>query len=186
MRSLIMTGRRAVLRFAVVAGLALAASPAWAIAVSCQAFMTALQTKVPDLKPQFIRPVVVSRGAALFGSEVRDLITNLRIDGQLFCDGDRFVRFEMKVHAPFAPKLNAGAHRIQLAAASFKLQWPPAKTSRILKSMRLAAADRLRASAERGDVFISGKIEEHAGTRGDVAMVWTRSDRSFILVEYRP
>ncbi len=160
--------------------------PAQAIAVSCQAFMSQVQKSVPDLKPQFVRPVVVARRGALFGNEVRDLITNLRLDGQLFCDGDRFVRFEMKMHAPFAASLTRGAARIELAAASFKLQWSSSRTARVLADMRLAAADRLRAAAQRDDVFFSGKVEEHAGEAGDVAMVWTRSDRTFILVEYRP
>ena len=148
--------------------------------------MDHVQKAVPDLTPQFIRPVVVSRGAALFGSEVRDLITSVRIDGQLFCDGDRFVRFEMKIHAPFESKVSKAADRIQLSTAAFKLQWPVAKTAKTLRQMRVDAAEYMRASAQRGDVFVSGKIEEHAGTAGDVAMVWTRSDRTFILVEYRP
>ena len=120
------------------------------------------------------------------GAEVRDLITKLRIDGQLFCDGDRFVRFEAKIHAPFAPSLQRGFERLQTVAASFKLQWPDSRTTATLRRMQRNAAEYLRASAERGDVFIAGKVEEHAGEAGDVALVWTRSDRSFILVEYRP
>ncbi|MCC2097596.1 MAG: hypothetical protein KDJ29_11935 [Hyphomicrobiales bacterium] len=170
----------------IAAGLALVAGPAGAATVSCKAFMTHMQTRVADLKPQFVRPVIVSRGGALFGNEVHDLITNLRVDGQLFCDGDRFVRFEMKVHAPFAAKLLTGAHRIELAAASFKMRWPENKAAATLRRMRANAAEYLRASAQRGDVVVSGKIEEHAGEAGDVALVWTRSDRTFILVEYRP
>jgi len=171
---------------AFAAAIVIGAAPAHAASISCKGFMENLQAKVPDLKPQFVRPVIVSRGGALFGNEVHDLITNLRVDGQLFCDGDRFVRFEMKVHAPFAAALQRGAERIEVAAASYKLRWPQAKVAATLRRMRSDAAEYLRASAQRGDVFVSGKIEEHAGEAGDLALVWTRSDRTFILVEYRP
>ena len=43
------------------------------------------------------------------------------------------------------------------------------------------AAEYLRASQERGDIFISGKVDRHAG-RGEIGVVWTLSDRSFIIV----
>lgn len=179
---------KAVLSVALLSVLALFATttPGHAIAVSCQVFMEHLQKAVPDLAAQFVRPVVVSRGTAVPGAEVRDLITNLRIDGQLYCNGDRFVRFEAKIHAPFAGKLVSGFERVEHAAAQFKLQWSSAKTASTLRRMRADAAEYMRASAERGDVFVSGKIEEHAGEAGDVAIVWTRRDRSFIIVEYRP
>lgn len=163
-----------------------ASAPAHAIAVSCEAFMKHLQNSAPELAPQFVRPVVVSRGNLAPGTEVRDLITRLRIDGQLFCDGDRFVRFEAKIHAPFEAALQRGFDRLQHVSTQFKLQWPDAKTAATVRRMRRDAAEYMRASAERGDVFIAGKVEEHAGEAGDVAMVWTRLDRTFILVEYRP
>lgn len=185
-RVMIAAARHLLTGLAVAAGLALAVAPANAAPVSCKGFMENLQAKVPDLKPQFVRPVIVSRGGALFGNEVHDLITNLRVDGQLFCDGDRFVRFEMKVHAPFAAALQRGAARIEVAASTYKLRWPQSKAAATLRRMRSDAAEYLRASAQRGDVFVSGKIEEHAGEAGDLALVWTRSDRTFILVEYRP
>lgn len=148
--------------------------------------MKHLSRAAPDLGVQFVRPVVVSRGNLAPGAEVRDLITKLRVDGQLFCDGDRFVRFEAKIHAPFDVALQRGFDRLQLIAAAFKLQWPDGKTGSTLRRMRQEAAEYMRASAERGDVFISGKVEEHAGEAGDVALVWTRLDRTFILVEFRP
>ncbi|MGE3245974.1 MAG: hypothetical protein AB7F96_18000 [Beijerinckiaceae bacterium] len=162
------------------------ASSGAALAASCQAFMDNMQRQAVGLAPQFVRPVVVSRGSVVPGAEVRDLVTNHRIDGQLFCDGDRFVRFEAKIHAPFDSKLQGAFEKVQAVAVGFKMNWSAAKTNSVLRRMAREANEYLRASAERGDVFISGKVEEHAGEAGDLAVVWTRSDRSFILVEYRP
>lgn len=180
-------GRIALAVIGASAGAALlASSAAHARVVSCQVFMQTLQRAVPELAPQFVRPVIVSRGALTPGMEVRDVITKLRIDGQLFCNGDRFVRFEAKIHAPFKPALARGFHRIQAAATAFKTGWSAGKTNAMLARMRSDAAEFMRASAQRGDVFVSGKVEHHAGEAGDIGIIWTRSDRSFILVEYRP
>lgn len=178
--------KRIVLTIAAVLGLFTLAQPAFAITVSCKGFMDHVQRKLSDIKPQFVRPVMVSRSAQRFGNEVRDMITTLRIDGQVYCDGDRFVRFEARIHAPFVPSLRRGFERLQVAAASYKLRWSESRAAQTLNRMERDAAEYLRASAERGDAFVSGKIEEHAGEAGDVALVWTRTDRSFILVEYTP
>lgn len=171
---------------ACISAVTLVPAPVFALTISCQAFMAHLQKSTPDLSPQFIRPVVVTRGSVAPGAEVRDLITKLRIDGQLFCNGDRFVRFEAKIHAPYNAALQRGYERIQVVAAAFKMQWPEARALRQVRSLHAQAADRIRASIQRGDVFVSGKVELHAGQAGDVGVVWTRSDRAFILVEYRP
>ena len=46
----------------------------------------------------------------------------------------------------------------------------------------MEAAEYLRASRERGDVFVAGKTERRAGKDGDIAVFWTETERTFILV----
>ena len=43
------------------------------------------------------------------------------------------------------------------------------------------AAEYLRASIERGDVFLAGKTEYHEDG-SDLGMIWTKTDRTFIIV----
>ena len=52
--------------------------------------------------------------------------------------------------------------------------------------MTAEAADYLRGSAEREDFSVAGKVERHAGEAGDIGLIWTKTDRTFILVEYTP
>ncbi len=168
----------------VIAMLALPVAQAAAQSSSCEGFMTHMQKALPDLDPKFVRPVIVSRGTGPRG-DTRDMVVKLRIDGQLTCDGDRFVRFEARIQEPSTPPLRDAFFRVQQAAAIYKLRWSSAHASRELQGMTAEAADYLRASVEREDFSIAGKVERHAGEAGDVGLIWTRNDRTFILVEYQ-
>ncbi len=159
--------------------------PAAAQAASCEAFMARMQKAVPDLDPKFVRPVVVTRGGGP-RLDMRDMVTKLRIDGQLSCDGDRFVRFEVRIQEPSTSQLRDGFFRVQEAAAEFKTRWSRSRVTREIQSMTAEAADYLRGSAERGDYVVAGKVERHAGEAGDLGLIWTRNDRTFIVVEYTP
>ena len=44
------------------------------------------------------------------------------------------------------------------------------------------AADYLRGSQERGDVYVSGKVEEHVGGGVDIGLLWTLTERNFIIL----
>ena len=37
-------------------------------------------------------------------------------------------------------------------------------------------------SEERGDVAVSGRVEEHAGNGTDIGLMWTRTDHSFVII----
>ena len=152
---------------------------------SCEAFKAYLQKNLADLSPQFVRPVVVTRGAGP-ANDLLDLVTSKRIDGQLACDGDRFVRFEARIALPADAALRDGFYRIQETAIRVKFGWSASRAARLIHSMTAEAADYLRGSAERGDHFVSGKVERHEGEAGDVGMIWTSADRTFILVAYTP
>lgn len=160
---------------------AFSAGPAHAVA-TCSRFMDAFTKAAPELKAQFVRPVVVARGTAETGAEARDVVTEFGVDTRLICDGERFLRFEAQIPQPAEPRLVEGFNRIQVAAAMAALRWPRARASNIVSGMAADAAEYLRASQERGDVFISGKVDRHAGRDGEVGVVWTLSDRSFIIV----
>ena len=62
------------------------------------------------------------------------------------------------------------------------LGWSTSQASRVVQSMASDAGEYLRASIERGDVEIAGKVEEHAGAAGDVGVIWTRAERAFVIV----
>jgi hypothetical protein len=151
-------------------------------APTCQGFMDAFAKAAPDLKSQFVRPVVVSRGAAEAGAEARDLVTEFGVDARLLCNGDRFLRFEAQIPQPAQQRVVDGFNRIQVAAAMAALRWQRQRASQTISAMAVDAAEYLRASAERGDVFISGKVDRIVGRDGEIALVWTQADRSFIVV----
>ena len=43
------------------------------------------------------------------------------------------------------------------------------------------AAEYLRASAQRGDTAVSGKVEYHQGDALDLGVIWTDEDRTLIV-----
>jgi hypothetical protein len=165
-----------------LATLVLALSGGSALAApACSAFMDAFGKAAPELKAQFVRPVVVSRGVAESGAEARDMVSEFGVDSRLICVGERFLRFEAQIPQPAEPRLVDGFNRIQVAATMAAMGWQRSRASQVVTSMASDAAEYLRASQERGDIFVSGKVDRHAG-RGEIGVVWTLSDRSFIIV----
>jgi len=152
---------------------------------SCDGFIAHMQKTLPEMDPKFVRPVIVSRGAGPRG-DTRDMVVKLRIDGQLTCDGDQFLRFEARIQEPSDAALRDGFFRVQQAAAVYKLRWTASHAARELQQMTAEAAEYLRGSAEREDHFVAGKVERHAGEAGDIGLIWTRTDRTFVLVPYSP
>ena len=151
-----------------------------ASAASCAAIIRSFPAAAGGLKVEFIRPVVVSRGQG-DGSDVFDLVTDRKIDGQLRCKDDRFLRFNARIPASADQNLRDAFYRIEQAALVVIVRWSASKASKVIHGMTADAAEYLRASIERGDVDIAGKVEEHAGADGDVGLIWTPSEREFIV-----
>ena len=159
----------------------LASAPA-AAATSCAAFMDAFVKASPSLKAQFVRPVLVRRGPTDAGSEARDLVSDYSVDARLFCRGDRFLRFEAQTPGAAEPRLREGYYLIQEAATMAAFNWARERAQKTIHALTAEASDYLRASRERGDVFVAGKTERRAGREGDIAVFWTETERTFILI----
>lgn len=164
-----------------IGALAFAASPARA-ASSCAAFMEGFVKAAPGLKAEFVRPVLVRRGPSDAGSEARDLVSEYSVDARLFCRGDRFLRFEAQTPGSADARMREGYYLIQEAATMAAFKWPRERAQKTIHGLTSEAADYLRASRERGDVFVAGKTERRAGREGDIAVFWTENERTFILV----
>lgn len=160
---------------------AVSGAPAHA-AMACTAFMDAFVKAAPDLQAQFVRPVVISRGGADGGGEARDVVTGFGVDARIICVGDKFARFEAQIPQQAQATLIDGFNRMQVAASMAALRWPRARAAQTVTAMASDAAEYLRGSQERGDVFVSGKVDRHAGRAGEIGVVWTLADRSFIIV----
>lgn len=164
--------------FFLVAAL-LGAGPAAAAPVSCSAFRDAMVKNAGDLKADFVRPLVVGRANA---GDQYDFVSRVSIDGTLRCDGERFISFEARIAQPSSSDLNAQFEQAQRAALMAALGWSQNHAQSKVHSLASDAADYLRASEERGDVAVSGKVEDHAPGPIDLGVIWTRTDRSFIII----
>ena len=152
---------------------------AQAAPVSCDAFMKSLSGGLSDMQPQFTRSLVVSRGAA--GAQVFDLSTTVSVEGVLQCRNDRLERFETKIAVPANARVTGHFNRVQLAAIRAATAWQPAHAAAALKEMEADVADYLRASKERGDVYIAGKTEYHQGG-ANFGLLWSETERTLIVL----
>jgi len=146
---------------------------------SCGMFQTTFIRETGDVNAAFVRPLVVSRNAS--ASDFFDLVTNVRIDGLLECQGDALVRFEVKIGLPTDAATVAKFEQVQAAAVRAALGWPPARASKAIATMSHEAEDYLRASGQRGDYVVAGKTEYHEGG-ADLGMIWTGRDHTLIIV----
>jgi hypothetical protein len=83
---------------------------------------------------------------------------------------------------PSDPPTRDAFYRVQQAGILAAMKWQRTRAGQVLLSMSAEAAEYFRASEERGDVFVAGKVEHHAGAAGDLAMMWTKTDRTFIVL----
>ena len=148
---------------------------------ACPNFMTSMTQSLANQHGRFEHPLVVSRNAPAFGAEVFDLETDARVEGTLHCRGDHLVRFEARINVPADASLLHGFDQVQAAALAAALKWQPARTATVLRKMNDEAAEYLRASVERGDVYLAGKTEYHEDG-SDLGMIFTETDRTFIIV----
>jgi hypothetical protein len=152
---------------------------AQARAPSCGMFQSTFIRETGDVHAAFVRPLVVSRSAS--SSDYFDLVTNVRIDGLLECQGDALVRFEVKIGLPADVTTTAKFDQVQNAAVRAALGWAPARATKAIGTMSREAEEYLRASNQRGDHVVAGKTEYHEGG-ADLGMIWTGRDHTLIIV----
>lgn len=148
-------------------------------APGCTSFQTVFAKEAGDLNANFVRPLVVSRGAA--SGDFFDLVTNQKIDGLLECRGETLVRFEIKIAMPADSPALARYENAQGAAIRAALGWSAARASHAVRAMSREADEYLRASAQRGDHVVAGKTENHEGG-ADLGMIWTATERTLVIV----
>ena len=150
--------------------------------LDCGGFREAMAKAAGDLNVDFTRALVVARGDRA-GLQQYDLASRARIDGVLRCRGDAFVGFEAKIHSPFEGDLVSRFDKAQEAALVAALKWSQPRAHSRISDLSRDAAEYLRGSAERGDVAVAGKIEEHLPGGVTLGAVWTGNDRTFLLLQ---
>ena len=159
------------------------AAPAQA-SLGCLAFMAGFVRATTGHKIAFERPLNITRG---FGGDDGDLDVRLLstgaddVEGTLKCKGDAFRRFEVRIGVPAEDRVIAAFKDYQEAALSSAFGWDRAKAQTIVGAMSTDAAEYLRASAQRGDTAVSGKVEYHQGDALDLGLIWTDEDHTLIV-----
>ena len=158
-------------------------APAQAQAVAtCTNFRETMLREVFELKPEFVRPLVVSRAEGSVAVDTFDLVTGQRIDGVLKCAGEKFLSFEAKIALPADGRLLGLFEKVQQSVLVSALRWTPSHALNKVRALSREASENLRGSEERGDVAISGRVEEHAGNGTDIGVMWTQTDHSFVII----
>jgi hypothetical protein len=168
-------------RFAIAFACGLVGSPALAApgVVGCDAFLEKVRIEASDLGIEFTHALVVSRARSDTG--MFDITTKSEADGVLTCRGDSLMRFEAHVSEPASARAVTAFERLSAAAIRSALGWDTPKSKQTIKDMAADAKEFLAASKERGDVFISGKTEEHAPGGVSLGLIYTEVDRAFII-----
>ena len=172
---------RSGLGLAVVA-LWLCAAPAQANSglAGCDAFIDKLRTAASDLGVDFTHALIVSRARS--DTDVFDITTKSDVEGTLTCRKDGLLRFEARIAEPASPRATNEFENFQAAALRSALGWDAAKSRNVVRDMSADAREYLAASRERGDVYISGKTEEHAPGGVSLGLIVTDTDSAFIVV----
>jgi hypothetical protein len=164
-----------------LAFLVAALAPAFAAPgiAGCDAFLEKVRAEASDLGVEFSHALVVSRARSDTG--MFDITTKSEADGVLTCKGDALVRFEAHVSEPASARALTAFERLSAAAIRAALGWDAAKSKQSVHEMSADAKEFLAASKERGDVYISGKTEEHAPGGVSLGLIQTEVDRAFII-----
>ncbi len=165
-----------------VLGLCLCAAPAQANPglAGSDAFIEKLRTAASDMRVDFSHALVVSR--ARTDTDIFDITTKSEVDGTLTCRNDGLLRFEARVAEPASARAATEFENFQAAALRSALGWDAAKSRGVVRDMSAEAREYLKASRERGDVYISGKTEEHAPGGVSLGLIVTDTDSAFIIV----
>ena len=158
-------------------------APAKTEPVGCESFMRDFPVDASGRRAAFDRPLTISRGFgdALSGIDVRILSSDSKLDGTLKCRGDTFIRFELRATLPADDKLLADFTVFARAALMAGFHWDRAKAETVEKALSSDAAEYLRASRERGDLYLAGKVEYHQGDRLDLGLIYTETDHTLVI-----
>jgi hypothetical protein len=159
------------------AGAPAAAKPALS---GCDAFIEKLRLAASDMQVDFTHSLVVSHARA--DVNVFDITTNAEVDATLTCHGDEFVRFEARVVEPASARATTSFDRFSQASLRAAMGWDASRSQTMVRDMAAEVAEYLAASRQRGDVYISGKTEEHAPGGVSLGLISTDTDRAFIIV----
>jgi hypothetical protein len=146
----------------------------------CDAFVEKLRAEARDLQIDFTHALVVSR--ARIDTAVFDISTKTEVDGTLTCRHDRLVRFEAHVEEPASARAESAFERLATAALRVALGWDAARSHSQVQAMASDAHEYLAASRQRGDVYVSGKTEEHVPGGVSLGLIYTDVDRAFAIV----
>ena len=151
--------------------------------LGCAAFIKGFPAGLSGFKASFERPLTINRGfgETLEGIDVHILATNADLDGTLKCRGDAFLRFELRLKAPAKDKQLGDFAAFEQAALITAFGWDRAKAQTVARAMDADAAEYLRASEQRGDLYVAGKVEYHQGDALDLGVIWTPSDHTFVI-----
>ena len=111
-----------------------------------------------------------------------DVTTRTEVDGVLTCRGDRMLRFEAHVSEPATARAETAFEKLGAASIRAGLGWETGKAHATFRDMAGEAKEDLAGSKERGDVYISGKTEQHAPGGISLGLIYTEVDRAFIIV----
>lgn len=175
-----MTARTYFAAAAVMALGGLWGAPAFARVAGCDAFGAALAANAGELAITLNHAVVVSKSES--NANVFDIGTNGDVDGTLTCVGDKLARFEARVTEPASERAKTNFARLSEAGLRAALGFDAGKARSAFRRLDADAAEYLRASRERGDVYISGKTEEHLAGGVSLGVIETDTDRAFIIV----
>ena len=164
----------------VAVGLALVSSSAGAADVNCDAFIDKLRTAASDLGVDFCHALVVSRARS--DVDVFDISTKTEIEGDMSCRTGRLLRFEARMSEPASNRSDSEFEAFQAATLRAALGWEAGKARTTVRAMAAEAREYLNASRERGDVYISGKIERHEPGAVSLGLIVTDTDTAFILI----
>ena len=164
----------------VAVGLALFSTPAGAADINCDAFIDKLRAAASDLGVDFSHALVVSR--ARNDIDVFDIATKSEIDGDMSCRSGRLLRFEARMSEPANSRSGSQFETFQAAALRAALGWEAGKARATVREMAAEAREYLKASRERGDIYISGKTEAHEPGAVSLGLIVTDTDTAFIII----
>lgn len=157
-----------------------AATPASARTMSCQSFMDAFNAAAGEHRVSFSRALSV--GGRESGYEYFDASGSGDVDVSVVCREDRFVRVEVRSARGGAQRMKARRDRLSQAALRVVAGQDASHAAGTLRSLGAEAQEYLRASAERGDVYVAGKTERHLAGGVEVGFVVTDTDMALIVV----
>jgi len=167
---------------AAIVWVSVGAAPGQAMAAltGCDAFIEKLRAGASDMQVAFTHSLVVSHSKT--DANVFDITTNAEVDATLTCRGDEFSRFEARVVEPASARVTTSFERFEAASLRAALGWDAGHSRGVLKGMNADAREFLAASKERGDVYVAGKTEEHLPGSVSLGLIFTETDRAFIIV----